>query len=75
MNFKCELARKFPVSLNNDDISRSALLSVAFHPTGYYLAAGFFDKLRLFHVLNDKLRTYREISVKNCTIIRFSNGG
>ncbi|KAL4511618.1 hypothetical protein ABPG72_012463 [Tetrahymena utriculariae] len=74
-SYKCELARKFPVSLNNDEINRQVLLSVAFHPTGYYLAAGFFDKLRIYHVLNDKLRTYREISVKNCTIIRFSNGG
>lgn len=53
----------------------TALFSVAFHPSGYYLAAGFYDKLRVFHVLHGELRVYKELVVKNCTQIKFSNGG
>ena len=29
------------------------LITLAFHPTGYYLAVSCVDKLRLFHVLNN----------------------
>lgn len=51
------------------------LLSVAFHPTGYYIAAGFIDKVRLFHILKNELRLYRDLPVKSATLIRFSQGG
>ncbi len=72
------MARKFEnlnTSASSGDNSNKLLLSVAFHPSGYYLAAGFIDKLRIFHVLNDSLRLFRELPVKNCTILKFSNGG
>jgi hypothetical protein len=42
-------------------------VSVAFHPSGYYLAAGFIDKLRIFHILHSELRVYRELPIKNAT--------
>ena len=48
---------------------------MAIHPSGYYLAAGCIDKLRFFHILNEELRPYREILIKNCTLIKFSTGG
>lgn len=51
------------------------MLSVAFHPTGYYIAAGFIDKLRFFHVMHSKLRDYKEISLIKSTCLKFSNGG
>lgn len=51
------------------------MFSVAFHPSGYLLAAGFYDKLRVFHVLHGELRVYKELVVKNCTQIKYSNGG
>jgi hypothetical protein len=28
-------------------------LRPAFHPSGYYIAAGFIDKLRIFHVMTN----------------------
>ena len=43
-----------------DNKEKSPLLSVAFHPSGYYLAAGFRDKFRIFHVLRDELKSYKE---------------
>eukprot|EP00743_Colponemidia_sp_Colp-15_P006147 GILK01006607.1.p1 GENE.GILK01006607.1~~GILK01006607.1.p1 ORF type:complete len:1413 (-),score=360.36 GILK01006607.1:147-4334(-) len=62
----CELARKFV---------GDAPLSVAFHPSGYYLVVGFVDKLRVFHILHEELRLYREVGIKNARDIKFSNGG
>ena len=69
--FLCCSLGKF-VTDNND---KSPLLSIAFHPTGYYLAAGFVDKLRVYHVLQDELKAYKELNIKNCTIMKFSTGG
>lgn len=77
MNFKCELARKFFVGEENSDqeVNYNPLICVAFHPFGYYIAAGFVDKIRYFHLLHDQLRIYKEIVLKNCCLLRFSNGG
>ena len=77
---KCELAKKLYVVDKDamDFVGESMskpLLSVAFHPSGYYLAIGFIDKVRIFHVLYDELRFYKEINVRNATLLKFSNGG
>lgn len=76
INFKCELARKFYVGEESSagEVS-NPLLSMAFHPSGYYMAAGFTDKLRFFHVLANELKVYKEISLRQCTQLKFSNGG
>ena len=67
MNFKCELARKFYVGEeSNSGEVNNPLLSMAFHPSGYYMAAGFTDKLRFFHVLANELKVI--IVVLNGTI-------
>ncbi len=50
-------------------------MTLAFHPSGYYLAVSCIDKLRFFHVLNNELRPYRELGVKNAHILKFSRGG
>ena len=50
-------------------------LSIAFHPSGLHCAIGFNDKIRLAHLLVDDLRVYKEINVKQCREVRFSEGG
>ncbi len=40
--------------------------SVALHPSGLYLLAGFSDKLRLMNILMDDLRTFREFPIRAC---------
>ena len=74
-NFRCELAVMFSVREDlNKDIS--PLLTLAFHPSGYYLAAGFIDRLELFHVGSEELRSYRILTqVKSVTCAKFSNFG
>ena len=72
--FRSELGRKF-IFENTDESAAKPLLTVAIHPSGYYLAAGCTDKLRFFHVLHDMLRPYREIMQKMVTLLKFSEGG
>lgn len=52
------MARKFHVDEgeNKDIQDINPLCSVGFHPSGYYLAAGFIDKLRIYHVLHSALK-------------------
>ncbi|CAN0368637.1 unnamed protein product [Ectocarpus sp. 12 AP-2014] len=49
--------------------------SLAMHPSGLHLVVGFTDKLRLMNLLMDDIRTYHEVSIKQCREVKFSNGG
>lgn len=74
-NFRCELAVMFTV---REDFKGelSPLLSIAFHPSGYYLAVGFIDRLEIFHVCSEELRSYRIITqVKSVNCVKFSRAG
>lgn len=50
-------------------------LSVAIHPAGFQIVAGFTDKLRLMNVLMDDIRLCKEFNVKNCREVQFASGG
>jgi len=76
----CELAKKLYIIEKEGLDPRTEpvtkpLQSLAFHPSGFYLAIGFMDKLRLFHLLSDELRFFREVSASRCTLLKFSNEG
>ncbi|CAM9161858.1 unnamed protein product [Discosporangium mesarthrocarpum] len=49
--------------------------SLTMHPSGLHVIVGFTDKLRLMNLLMDDIRTYREIAIKQCREVKFSNGG
>ena len=57
------------------------LLTVALHPSGYYMAAGFISFVLVMHVLHNELKPYKQLKdnkgydLKNCSKIAFSNGG
>ncbi len=51
-NFSCKLLRMFYFKIKEEFDSDRPLITLAFHPSGYYLAVGCVDKLRFFHVLN-----------------------
>lgn len=72
-NFGCKLLRMFYFRLKESD--NKPLITLSFHPCGYYIAVGCKDKLRFFHVLNNELRPYREIQIKGAHIVKFSRGG
>ena len=75
LNFRCELAVMFSVREDHRG-ELSPLLSIAFHPSGYYLAVGFIDRLEIFHVCSEELRSYRILTqVKSVTSVKFSKSG
>lgn len=57
------------------DSSTKPVLSIAMHPSGYYMAAGFIDRVRIMHVLDDELRDFRSLEHRNCHMMKFSTGG
>eukprot|EP00398_MALV-I-01_sp_L67-1_P000447 gene447-864_t len=61
----CEMCRYF-----NEEA-----FSVAFHPSGFHIIVGFSDKLRLMNVLMEDLKPFKDIPIKGCREVRFSNGG
>lgn len=75
---QCELSRRYFVMDKETQTLRDqvkSLLSIALHPSGYYMAAGFIDRVRIMHILQDELRDFRSLDIKNCTKMKFSNGG
>lgn len=61
----CDVAKRF-----NEEA-----FSVACHPSGLHLLAGFADKLRLLNILMDDIRCFKEFPVKACRECQFSTGG
>lgn len=62
---KCEFAKDFV----------EEAYSIALHPSGYMVAIGFADKLRLMVTMMDDLRLVKEFNVKRCRECQFSRGG
>jgi WD40 repeat protein len=50
-------------------------LAVAFHPSGFHLVVAVQDKILLMNVLSKSLHPFKNIQVKACREIQFSNGG
>ena len=49
--------------------------ALAVHPSGYYMAVGFEDKLTLFHILNNDIRDYKETLLQGVSFVGFSEAG
>lgn len=49
--------------------------SLAMHPSGLHIVVGFVDKLRVMNLSMDDMRTCRDIPIKQCREVKFSNGG
>ena len=64
-----------PHGNNAKDVTVKPILSIAMHPSGYYMAAGFIDRVRIMHVLDDELREYRTLDHRSCNKMKFSTGG
>lgn len=62
---KCELVHYF----RNDEP-----ISCAIHSAGFQALVSFKDRVRLYNVLMDKLKPYKETIMKNCKCLKFSHG-
>lgn len=49
----------FYFKIKGDNDEDHPLMTLAFHPCGYYMAVGCVDKLRVFHVMNNELRPFK----------------
>ncbi|KMZ90790.1 hypothetical protein PVMG_02958 [Plasmodium vivax Mauritania I] len=65
--------RKKEVVMSNSFNNEPLHLSI--HCSGHLLLVAFTDKLRLFHILYNKLKIKKEFFLKNCSCCKFSNGG
>lgn len=48
---------------------------VTFHPSGFHIAVAFTSRIRMINVLLDGMQPYRDINDKNCTALKYSQGG
>jgi WD40 repeat protein len=74
----CEIIQSYHSlqdQFKSSDASRTYLQCVALHPSGFYLAIAFIDKVKIYHLLDNEFREYRVIDQKNCHKVKFSNGG
>ena len=62
-------------STEERDMNNRPIVALAMHPSGYYMAVSYVDKIKIFHVLHNELKHFRNIDIKNCQKMRFSNGG
>ena len=69
MNTPSVLNLKFIVSLSVLELQKDfpeEAYSVALHPSGLFLLAGFSDKLRLMNLLIDDIRPFKEFTLRGC---------
>jgi WD40 repeat protein len=62
-NMKCELSHEFP----------ETPYAVAMLQSGFQVIVSFKDKIRMYNILQDKLRQFRETSLKGCKELKLSN--
>lgn len=73
---KCEITKSYHTMQKEFKSSgHTYLQSLALHPSGFYLAVAFIDKVKIYHLLDTEIREYRVLDLKNCHKIKFSNGG
>lgn len=76
----CEIIQDYTKNVkyifsNSTSEHHTVLQSVAIHPMGFYLAIAQIDKVKVVHIMDSEFRDYREIDIKNCKQVKFSNGG
>jgi WD40 repeat protein len=65
LKWRCELVQK----LSEEPTS------VACHPSGFQVLIGFKERVRLYNVLIDSLRPFKDMPLKHCKEVRFTHGG
>jgi len=49
--------------------------ALAFHPSGFHVIVAFVDKIRLLNIFEHDIVCFKELPIKGCKEISFSNGG
>ena len=76
LTLQCEMVKCLTLQQPGKAVEPVPPLSIAFHPSGYLVAAGFKSQAIIWHVLEDDLRPLFVFQhYKHCTKVRFSHGG
>ena len=67
LRWHCELSQEFTV---NDDPT-----CISLHPSGTQVVVGLRERIRMYNVMIDELKLFRELPIKGCRGLEFSNGG
>ena len=74
MDFKSEFSFRTKLDSADGEMMK-ALQCMAFHPNGYYLALGTISAVRLIYIMEDRPFEYRDLNLKNVSLLKFSRGG
>lgn len=74
MDFRNEFSFRAKLDMPDSDSTR-ALLSMAFHPNGYYVALGTTSAVKIIYIMENRQKDYRDLSIKGVTLLKFSRGG
>eukprot|EP00520_Triparma_pacifica_P017342 CAMPEP_0118652876 /NCGR_PEP_ID=MMETSP0785-20121206/11546_1 /TAXON_ID=91992 /ORGANISM="Bolidomonas pacifica, Strain CCMP 1866" /LENGTH=1434 /DNA_ID=CAMNT_0006545411 /DNA_START=134 /DNA_END=4435 /DNA_ORIENTATION=+ len=66
LKWECELTHKF----NSDDPT-----CVSMHPSGIQILVGLRERIRMYNVMVNELKQFRELPLKGCRQLEYSNGG
>lgn len=45
------------------------------HPSGFHMVVTTPEAVKMINILDDRLEIYKEIGIKSCKVVEFSNGG
>jgi hypothetical protein len=62
-------------TLENNKFFEEEAFSISFHPSGYYIIVCFAESIVLMNIFETDLVPFKEIFVRNCKDVKFSNGG
>jgi WD40 repeat protein len=73
---KCVLTKTFIVTQENR-VASEPLTCASLHPSGYYMAVGLHDNIKVYHMIHDDdgLRHFHTYDIKKAKKIKFSSGG
>ena len=73
---KCVLTKSFVITdSSTNKITQEPLTCAALHPSGYYLAVGLQDQIKVLHLMHDDLRPFHVFDLKKTKKLKFSSGG
>lgn len=74
IDFRSEIS--FRAIIDTPDGDQAKIVKcIAFHPNGYYLALGTTSALKLVFIMEERIFEYRDLPLKNVSILKFSRGG
>ncbi len=63
------------IDTSSGKVAAEPLSCAAMHPSGYYLAVGLTENIKIYHLMHDDLRLFHTYDIKRSKRLKFSTGG